>query len=100
MNSDYAFIAETPAFITSIIPMMIHIFIVLCEVSVATFMGIQGLALLIDPEGGTPGQARWGRLPLEGPAARPVGGALLAAGLMILAPGALGVTLLLSLIHI
>ena len=98
MDTEYQTVVDASSLMSTGIPMLIHTFFVLCEVGVATFVGIQGLALLIDPEGGTATQLRWGRPPLEGRSTRPVGAVLLLAGLLILAPVLFGVDLLSSVI--
>jgi len=98
MDTEYQTVVEVSSLMTSGLPMLIHTFFVLCEVGVATFVGIQGLGLLIDPNGETPAQMRWGRIQVEGKVARLVGGALLLAGLLILAPVLGRVSLLSSVI--
>ncbi len=98
MDTEYQTVVDASPLMSTGIPMLIHTFFVLCEVGVATFVGIQGLALLIDPEGATAMQLRWGRPPIEGSSTRPVGAVLLLAGLMILAPVLFGVDLLSSVI--
>ena len=86
MDTEYKTVVEASAMLSSGVPLLIHAFVVICELGVATYLGVHGLVLLISPDGGTEAQARWGRPPLQGAMARPVGTALFIAGLLILAP--------------
>ena len=60
MDTECQSVVEASAMITSGAPLLIHMFIVICEVVVATFLGVQGIALCLDPQGGSEAQTRWG----------------------------------------